>query len=145
MGMMQRRKGRSFEQKIADIYRKKWPDFVVRRSLQAHRPYEPDVVVEGVVGRHKLWTECNDAAKPNPLVKLIQAERDIEKAVSAGMYFPYLPIVVWHRLQSREVNVTMRMSSLWRFTGMWADGGSKELRDMLVTMTLDAFLESVVP
>ena len=103
MGLLSRRKGRAFEQKIARILRATWPDRVVHRSSQADRAYASDVVVNEV----PIWWECQDAAKPTPRDKLVQAERD-----SKGTF--YKPMVVWHRSGERGLNVTMRVSTFLR-------------------------------
>jgi len=103
---MQRSKGRSFEQLVADAYRTAMPAAVIRRSLQAHQPFEPDVVVEHPVSHalSRLWTECQHANEPAPLVKLAQAERDI--IVAGG---PRLPVVVWRKTRGKTVQVTTRI------------------------------------
>lgn len=119
MGKSQRIKGRAFEQLIATAYRERWPEAVVRRSLQAHQPYESDVVVEhpDLPRVAAMWTECQHAAKPAPLIKLAQAERDADKAKSVGCYpstpvmggrHPWLPVVVWRKSGAAQVNATMR-------------------------------------
>lgn len=114
MGAHQRNKGRSFEQLVADAYRKRWPAATVRRSLQAHQPYEPDVVIEGHPLGARFWTECQHADSPAPLTKLAQAERDITKLNSSQ---PRLPLVVWRKSGSRTVNVTTRMWCLDALAG----------------------------
>ena len=110
MGALSRRKGRSMEQDIATMYRHRWPGVVVRRSVQAHRAYEPDVVVEGyVVPHYQLWTECFHGKAPAPLVKLDQAERDVAALTQPDKW---LPIVVWRKHGSGQTHVTLRLSTL---------------------------------
>lgn len=111
MGLMQRRKGRAFEQSVATRLRAAFPGAVVRRTSQADGAHASDVVVEppapSVIGR--VWWECHDAAAPNPLGKLAQAERDT-------LYTAALPVVVWHRKGARTTRATMRLGTLLQLT-----------------------------
>lgn len=113
MGLMQRRKGRAFEQSVATRLRAAFPGAVVRRTSQADGAYASDVVVEppapSVIGR--VWWECHDAAAPNPLAKLAQAERDTVHLEGA------LPVVVWHRKGARMTRVTLRLDTLLKLVG----------------------------
>jgi len=136
MGKLSRTKGRAFEQKLARIFRKRWPAAVVRRASQADRAHQSDVYIAGgpaILGR--LWIEAQDARKPDPLRKLHQAERDIG-ATSKAHGGHRLPLCVWHRIREREIHVTTRLwvvdEALARFV---------DVRNTPVTMTLDDFLE----
>lgn len=107
---MQRTKGKVFERRIAAILRERWPGVEIRRSSQAERAYEPDVFARGHAVLERLWLELQDARVPTPLKKLEQAERDI--AVLSPAHTPKdhrIPVVVWHRIREREVNVTTRL------------------------------------
>ena len=146
MGRMQRTKGKVFERKIAAELRTIWPDAVVRRASQAERADNPDVFIEGgpaILGR--LWLELQDAAQPTPLMKLDQAEHDALSwgGMRAGQ--TRFPIVVWHKLGARTVNVTMRLWVLDHVRGASVALGS----DDVVTMCLDSFLritrDSTIP
>lgn len=121
MAKLSRTKGRAFEQKIARIFRGIWPDAIVRRSSQADRAHNPDVMIEhGPALLQSLWLELQDAREPTPLLKLAQAERDIDAAQTAAINaaiaaprqkFPYpmrSAVIIWHRLASRTINVTLR-------------------------------------
>jgi hypothetical protein len=112
MGLMQRRKGRAFEQSVATRLRAAFPGAVVRRTSQADGAYASDVVVEppapSVIGR--VWWECHDAASPRPLDKLAQAERDTR-------HLDVLPVVVWHRRGARMTRVTLRLGTLLKLVG----------------------------
>lgn len=111
MGKMSREKGKRFERRIADDLRRLWPTATVRRSLQAHRAYEPDVVVEGAAPElaRRLWLELTHGRAPQPLEKLAQAERDIRSTT----LFPWrIPVAVWHRHGTRTVNATLRLDAL---------------------------------
>lgn len=133
MGRMQKNKGKVFERKIATALRRRFPAMTVRRSLQAHKPYEPDVVVEGV----PIWWECSDTREPNPPKKMKQAERDVEKARAKG--FDYLiPVVVWHSLAKRRVWVSIRLHSLMRVIGEDSLGLDN---NPLLTLELGEFLD----
>jgi hypothetical protein len=106
MSLMSREKGKRFERRIADDLRRALPQATIRRSLQAHRAYEPDVVIEGDAPTlaKRLWLELTDSRAPAPLDKLAQAERD---AQGKGC----LEVVVWHRLGERSVQATMRLGT----------------------------------
>jgi hypothetical protein len=54
----------------------------VRRSDQGKGAMEPDLVIRGC----PLWLELTHAAKPDPMAKLEQAERDSQMA--RGQWFP---------------------------------------------------------
>ena len=137
MSAMQRRKGRSFEQQIATAYRGLLPHRVVRRSLQAHQPFEPDVVIEGV----PVWTECQDARHPTPEKKHQQAVRDIAKAKQHGViHANVLPVVVWHRIRERESWATFEWSDLAFLLGV----DTSKMPSMLVTVTFRDFLAALV-
>jgi hypothetical protein len=150
MGRMQREKGKRFERDIATVLRERWPDALVRRASQAERADNPDVFAEGgprVLER--LWLELQDARKPRPLDKLVQAEEDAARwyekrtrdeglQLGARRY----PVVVWHRLAERGIQVTTR---LWVLAELALEArGDRFVRGSggseAVTLTLQDFL-----
>lgn len=134
MGLMQRRKGRAWEQKVANIFRAKWPGIEVRRSSQADRAAQSDVyVVNGCTKLERLWLECEDARKPDPNKKLKQAEYDIAMSVKNDNR---LPVVVWHRIGERTSYATTR---LWVLDAV--RGVTSPVRSEAVTMPLEQFLD----
>lgn len=148
MGAHQRRKGRSFEQLVADEYRQAWPQLTVRRAWQAHKAHESDVVIDGHPVLSKLWTECNHADAPNPLDKLAQAERDIYALPGAGPAYtsdrtrslPRYPVVVWRKSASRIINVTTR---LWVLDDLAGRESAPALRSLVVTVAFDEWLSAI--
>lgn len=133
MGLMQRRKGRAFEQRIASLLREEFPSIDIRRSSQADRAVQSDVYCTGHPLLERLWLELNDARNPQPLVKLEQAENDCQ-----CWAFPNsnrLPVVIWHRLREQAIYCTMR---LWVLDAI--RGELHAVRDEVVTMTLDSFV-----
>ena len=109
--MMQRTKGKVFERRIATILRAHFPDAVVRRASQADRAHQSDVYISGGPSLlSRLWLEANDSRKPQPLRKLVQAERDA--AAQTGTPWCRYPVVVWHKLSERRVWATMRLWTL---------------------------------
>ena len=106
MGKMQRNKGKRFERLIAKKLREAFPEYSeeIRRSVQSREAEESDVT--GLPG---FWVECQDAAKPTPLKKLEQAERDVMVNKLTGKI---LPIAVTHKKNTVEIYVTMRMHHL---------------------------------
>ena len=154
MGKLSRTKGRSFEQDIATLYRERWSEATVRRSLQAHQPYEPDVVIEhpDQVVVSAIWSECQHAAKPTPLLKLAQAERDIKIAVSKGrspgmmptasgpVPHPWLPFAIWRRSGARgkgSVQVTTRLWAWQALLSGHSGSGHLDPRIEQIVITLD--------
>lgn len=116
MSKLSRTKGGVFERRIARELREAMPRATVRRSQQAERAYEPDVVVEGCAPTiaRRLWLELTDSRTPSPLDKLAQAERD-----TAGHTRPPCPLclVVWHRTGAKSVQVTARLGVLCEVLG----------------------------
>jgi hypothetical protein len=118
MGLMQRRKGRAFEQAIARRLRATFPTATVRRALQAQRAFNSDVFLEGVPDPlSRLWLELQDAREPTPLVKLLQAERDVARVGLPRLNDPlgsrpWIPVVVWHRTAERTIWATLRSQAL---------------------------------
>lgn len=101
MGRSQRRKGLDHERAVAAIIRNQFPGSVVRRGLQSHGAYEPDVVVgEGAPKQlQECWIECQVSKRPSPKAKLLQAIRDIRS--------PWVrPVVVWRRHGNKQIYVT---------------------------------------
>lgn len=145
MGKHSRDKGIDFEQLVATAYRDRWPGFNVRRSEQAHRPFEPDVVVDHHPFGSRLWTECQHADIPSPLKKLAQAERDILAALGrkgfadpdAAIHTIY-PIVVWRRTAGRVISMTTRMWVIESISGKTTHMGGWQ--DLVVTMDFRSWL-----
>ena len=148
MGRMQREKGKRFERDVAALLRERWPDALVRRASQAERADNPDVFAEGgprVLER--LWLELQDARQPRPLDKLVQAERDAttwyeKRALEGGVAARRYPVVIWHRLAERGIQVTTR---LWVFAELALEvRGERFTRGAhgaeVVTLSLQDFL-----
>lgn len=132
MSMMQRRKGRGFEQRVARMFREHWPEAMVIRASQAERAHNSDVFVEvGPDVLRRLWLELQDAREPSPIAKLQQAERDI----AASAYPHRLPCVIWHKLGARDIHVTTRA---WVFDAI--RGQLTYVTHTPITMTLDDFV-----
>lgn len=129
-----------FERKIASLLRERWPDAVVRRANQTEKAYESDVFFEeGTSLLKALWLECNDAIAPNPLVKLLQAERDISLLKDGRTRHA---VVVWHKKRCRDIHVTLRYKDLVHISeGRHCACYSKEV---LVTMLFEDFFDKVL-
>jgi hypothetical protein len=136
MGASQRTKGHSFERDIARRLRARWPHLTVRRSQQGDKAYEPDVVIENV----PLWVECCVGAKPNPLVKLAQAERDVERFTAV-----MCPVVVWRRSGERTTWATMRPTTMLMTWGGIFDEVlyQSEAPNLVLTVDFDEWLQCV--
>lgn len=139
MSAMQREKGKAYERAIARVLRETFPAATVRRSSQADRAANSDVVVTGSPLFERLWLELHDARHPNPLAKLQQAERDIELARPARDDAMHrLPVVIWHRIHERSHQVTTRLWVVDELRGV-----SARSRAAVVTLDLQAFIELV--
>jgi hypothetical protein len=138
MSAMQREKGKAYERAIARVLREVFPAADVRRSSQADRAANSDVVITGSPLFERLWLELHDARDPIPLAKLQQAERDIELARRASDRLNRLPVVIWHRIRERSHQVTTRLWVVDELRGV-----SAHSRTAVVTLDLQAFLELV--
>jgi hypothetical protein len=138
MSAMQREKGKAYERAIARVLREVFPAADVRRSSQADRAANSDVVITGDPLLERLWLELQDARTPTPAAKLRQAERDIELALRASGRLDRLPVVIWHRIRERSHQVTTRLWVVDELRGMSAGG-----RAAVVTLDLQAFIELV--
>jgi hypothetical protein len=135
MGRMQREKGKRYERAIAAELRVSYPNADIRRTSQADRAANSDLAITGgppILSR--FWLELNDAAAPNPIAKLQQAEHDV-CASTRNKGKDLLPIVIWHRLAERKSHATMR---LWVLDAI--RGCLSIVTDSVVTMTLEDFL-----
>lgn len=113
MGSRSVTRGKHYERWIAARWRKLWPDAIVRRSSQAERADNADLIVEGgPPALSSLWLELNDASQPAPLTKLAQAERDVVAWWAPRRTEQRLPIVIWHRIGGRRHQATMRLHVL---------------------------------
>jgi len=130
LGRRSRRKGKAFELVVRDVVYDQLPGLTVtvRRSSQAERAYDADVVVEGPAlphWLHALWIECNHAEAPNPLKKLDQAERDAEAFVQRTGR-ARSPVVVWRKNREQTIWATWRL-------GTFGLGLEKGWPNMIVT------------
>ena len=106
MSAMQRRKGANFERKIVRMLKARLPHATIRRGKQSHLADECDVPIVGAGDPwDSLWMELQDARRPTPRLKLAQAIADAQKAAERDGK-PRLPMVVWHRLGERTIQVT---------------------------------------
>lgn len=139
MGLLSRVKGKSYERKIAALFRANWPDANVRRASQAERAFNSDVFVDGGPDPlWRLWLELTDARKPNVLLKLGQAESDATAWNTRHPEQPRRwPVVIWHVTGERNAQVTMPMWVLDSIRGMeWqtrfaVEPATMDLRDFV--------------
>ena len=140
MGLLSRNKGKTFERAIATEMRKFWPDALIRRASQGERADNADVFIEfGPAFLKQLWLELQDAINPTPMVKLMQAERDVARVSAiAGAPIRY-PIVVWHKIRARTIFVSMRSKTFDYLRGHSALA-QDVMGDLMVTIELPDFL-----
>lgn len=138
MGLMSRNKGKKFERDIANVFREKFPDVVVRRSSQAERAYQSDIFVDsGPDQLKRLWLELNDAREPDPEGKLEQAELDVSRLPKSELV-KRLPLVIWHKYREQRIWVTCKLSVLTEMMGNKVRKGSL---DIVLTFDLDDLIE----
>lgn len=136
MGKLSSLKGKTYERRIANVLRAKWPGIEVRRSSQADRAVQSDIyVANGNEKLERIWWELTDARKPDPIDKLEQAERDSRFSSRFGA-ISRLPVVVWHRIGERCSYATTR---LWVLDAV--RGVTSAVRSEAVTMPLEQFLD----
>ena len=134
MSKLSTTKGKTFERKIAAIIRERWPDAMVVRASQGERAHNSDVFIEcGPPMLTRLWLECQDSRSPTPRAKLEQAERDIGGSSDPSR----IPVVIWHRLGCREIDVMTRLWVLDALRGPLA----VRTRYECVAMRLEDFLD----
>lgn len=136
MSAMQRYKGRAYEQQIARQLRAAFPAAEVRRSSQADRAGNSDVVVTGSAVLGRLWLELQDARRPTPGAKLTQAERDIARGSPVGR----LPVVIWHRIREQGHQVTTRLWVLDVLRFGLERSSHVPFADEVVTLDLEEFI-----
>lgn len=146
MGKKSREKGAVFERLIVRVMTKAL-GAQARRTQQAHRPFEPDVGVEGpelpdwLTG---LWVECQHANAARPAKKLAQAERDAQAAQARAGGALRLPVVVWRQTGERSIWATLRVGTLDRLRGARKLRAEAELGDeILATVDLDDLLSAI--
>lgn len=142
---LSRTKGRAYEQLIARKLRATFPGADVRRSSQADRAANSDVVVTGSPVLERLWLELHDARRPIPQRKLEQAERDVsaipKPGDAIGRSIGRLPVVIWHRIHERSHQVTTRLWVLDELRGVLRMTDGLAGCDSVVTLDLEDFVE----
>jgi hypothetical protein len=149
LGRRSRNKGKAFELVVRDQIRAAMPhvaNLTVRRSLQAERAWDADLIVEGdgnlPAWLLSLWLECEHANEPDPRAKLAQARRDVAR-YTARTGRSRLPLVVWRRTRSRSVHASTDMASLMSLVGLDFPTGTPG-SGALVTMLLSDLLSMMV-
>lgn len=145
MGLRSRVKGKTFEREVRDHIQRAFAhldSLTIRRSSQAERAYESDLIIEGPNIPHHLttlWVECEHANKPNPIKKYAQAIRDCELYV-IRMQRPRVPIVCWRGTGERTVRLTTTLFNLNLLLLGIGSGSESEAAPLLVTTPLDEAL-----
>ena len=145
MGLLSRNKGKSFEREIGQRFRTALtpclPTLTVRRSSQAERAYEADLIIEGPdvpAFITTLWVECQHAKRAHidPPGKHRQAVRDSAE-FAARTRVVRTPVVCWRANGERTVWLTATMGDLASLLALpRPDVGA----DILATVALDAAL-----
>jgi hypothetical protein len=149
-GRRSRNKGKAFELVVRDQFKIVLPhvaNLTIRRSLQAERAWDADLIVEGdgnlPAWLLSLWLECEHANDPDPKVKLIQARRDVERFI-ARTSRRRLPLVVWRKTHSRSVYASTDLATLLELLGQDVPRemlGSGSLVTMLLTELLATLMD----
>jgi len=146
MGLRSRRKGCAFELVVRDRILsafKAVPALTVRRSSQAERAYESDLIIEGPhVPKHlgELWVECEHANKPNPSKKFEQGCRDALR-YEERMELARVPVVCWRATGDRTIWLSTSLANVnYMFGGTSLPYFGSHL---LVTTALDEALAAL--
>ncbi len=155
IGRRSRRKGKAHELVVRDAFmgsalKREYPGLFVRRSSQAERAFEADVIIEGEglpQWLRDLWLECQHAKDPDPKAKLEQAERDARLALQRTGR-DRRPFVVWRKQGARVLWLTCRLHQLVELFGATLPGaafraGLTAPAFQLVTIELGAALEAL--
>lgn len=157
VGRRSRRKGQEFELAVRDRLTEAFvsqtntdPEngLCVRRSSQAERAYEPDLIIEGPgvpLWLCNLWVECEHANAPDPGKKMEQAKRDAALAIQRTRR-DRVPVVVWRETGRRVIWLSTTLPILNELIGgVWPV--ANRASDLLVTVELGSALDlmSMVP
>lgn len=152
LGRRSRNKGKKFELVARDHMLEAWisrpttASLVIRRSSQAERAYEADLIIEGPpqVPRFlvDLWVECQHANMPDPASKLAQAKRDAGLA-SVRTHRVRTPVVVWRRTGERSLWLSTEYHYLCELLGHGQAESYASSAELLVTCPLGIFLDLV--
>lgn len=131
MGKFSRDKGKRYERKIARRLRERFPELAdnIRRSIQSREAEESDVT-----GVPKIWLECQDAAKPTPRAKLLQAIEDVR-----ANNIDAIPVAITHKTRSKTDEVTMLADDFYAFFKK-AVKAKPCVGDIRVQIDLESFL-----
>ena len=112
LGRRSRRKGPAFELVVRDhilealVSRNTTDGLTIRRSSQAERAWDADLIIEGPPPVPQwlldIWVECEHANDPNPAAKMVQAKRDAG-AATLRLKRQRTPVVVWRRTGERTI------------------------------------------
>lgn len=148
LGKMSRDKGIKFELTVRDLIKQalpEFPDLTVRRSLQAERPWDADLIIEGDSSAPRwlvdLWVECQHADNPRPAAKLAQATRDATLSASRTGRARH-PVVAWRQTRAREVHASTDLRTFMTMMGA-APPPAESWSGCLVTVPLKNFLVAV--
>lgn len=149
-GKRNREKGKEFERVVADAmkivfnhhptYFKAYP-LEVRRSSQAERAYEADVIIESPAAPQWLldmWIECENAKDPKTEDKMAQAIHDAAQATLRTSR-QRTPVVVWRPFNTRTIWLSTYASWLDELLGA-ADSARHPGHGLLVTAKLEDVL-----
>jgi hypothetical protein len=107
MGAMQRRKGSTFERRVATMLRETFPTCEFKRASQSDGAINSDVYCsEGSEKLKAVWFECNHSNKPNPTNKMDQAIYDTSKLTGDR-----IPVVVWRKTGERAINASIDLEA----------------------------------
>jgi hypothetical protein len=153
MGAKSRRKGVAFELVARDYilgaFAHLGEGLIVRRSSQAERAYEADLIIEGPAARpwmSALWVECQhaDRANSDPPSKWKQAVRDAGLWEQRnGKQGSRIPIVVWRVTGERTVWCTVQLEILTVRLFQWARPEFGHGTEVLVTLPFEHVLSSL--
>lgn len=148
LGRRSRSKGKSFELVVRDAilfaFRDSGLTMTIRRSSQAERAYDSDVVVVGDQLPDFLadvWWECQHSKQPDPPTKYEQAVRDCEVFYDRTRRCRW-PVVVWRKHGERTLWLTTELGTIVSLLGNPSTTVGRQQK-ILATVRLDEFLEQL--
>lgn len=148
LGRRSRNKGKKFELVVRDnllmflddpvFHANGASTLVIRRSSQAERAWDADLIIEAVNAPQwllGLWVECEHSNTPDPVAKMAQAIRDASAAtLRSGRQ--RTPVVVWRRTGERRLWISTHAYWLAELLGMEPALNAGPLHGLLVTADL---------
>ena len=128
--------------RVADYF----PQYTIRRSSQAERAYEADLIIEGPdcpAWLSALWFECEHANQVDAMKKLEQGERDALEFYERMKRDRYV-VACTRETGRRVINATLRLGTLLVVIGDRKPLAETVGWNQVVTLPLEDLLAQLV-